>query len=90
MRNHSVQYVAEPGFDWYKLRREWAWVYESYADLQPEAWTKMKIEVHGRTAKLYVNGSDTPSLIVNGLRGEDLQAVLRYGDIPGRKHISPT
>jgi hypothetical protein len=23
MRNHSVQYVAEPGFGWHKLRREW-------------------------------------------------------------------
>src|SRR5881394_1904399 len=39
MRNHSVQYVAAPGFDWYKLRREWPWIYESYADLQPEVWT---------------------------------------------------
>ena len=85
MRNHSVQYVAAPGFDWYKLRREWPWVYESYADLQPEAWTKMKIEVHGRTAKLYVNGSETPSLIVNGLKGEDLQgSVALWGD-PGEE-----
>jgi hypothetical protein len=31
MRNHSVQYVSIPGFDWYKLRREWPWLYESYA-----------------------------------------------------------
>lgn len=23
MRNHSVQYVAAPGNDWYKLRRQW-------------------------------------------------------------------
>jgi hypothetical protein len=73
MRNHSVQYVAAPGFDWYKLRREWPWIYESYADLQPEGWNKIKIEVHGRTAKLYVNGSENPSLIVDGMKGEDLQ-----------------
>jgi len=85
MRNHSVQYIAAPGFDWYKLRREWPWVYESYADLQPEAWTKMKIEVHGRTAKLYVNGSDTPSLIVNGLRGEDLQGSVALWGYPGEE-----
>ena len=64
---------AAPGFDWYKLRREWPWIYESYADLQPEGWNKIKIEVHGRTAKLYVNGSENPSLIVDGLKGEDLQ-----------------
>jgi hypothetical protein len=73
MRNHSVQYVAAPGFDWYKLRREWPSVYESYADLRPEVWTKVKIEVRGRSARLYVNGSETPSLVVHGLKGEDLQ-----------------
>ena len=73
MRNHSVQYIAAPGFDWYMLRRQWPWIYESWADLQPEHWTKVKIEVHGRNARLYVNGSENPSLIVNGLKGDDLE-----------------
>jgi len=85
MRNHSVQYVAAPGFDWYKLRREWPWIYESYADLQPEVWTKVKIEVHGRTAKLYVNGSENPSLLVNGLKGEDLQGSVALWGYPGEE-----
>src|ERR1700753_1559718 len=73
MRNHSVQYVGKPGFDWYPLRRQWPSVYESWADLKPETWTHVKIELQGRSAKLYLNGSDSPSLIVNGLKGEDLQ-----------------
>src|SRR5580704_8985219 len=73
MRNHVVQYASEPGFGWYRLRREWPSVYESHADLAMETWTKVKIEVRGRSARLYVNGSDTPSLVVHGLRGEDLQ-----------------
>ena len=73
MRNHSVQYVEGPDFDWYKLRREFPFVYESYAELKPETWTKMKIEVSGRDAKLYLNGSAEPSLVVHGLRGEDLR-----------------
>jgi len=85
MRNHSVQYVAAPGFDWYKLRREWPWIYESYADLQPEEWIRVKIEVHGRTAKLYVNGSENPSLIVNGLKGEDLQGGVALWGYPGEE-----
>ncbi len=72
MRNHSVQYVAAPGFDWYMLRRQWPWIYESHADLQMETWTKVRIDVHGRAARLYLNGSENPSLIVNGLKGEDL------------------
>jgi hypothetical protein len=72
MRNHSVQYVSEPDFDWDKLRRQWPFIYESYAPLPLETWTKVKIEVKGRTAKLYFNGSAEPSLMVNGLKGEDL------------------
>jgi hypothetical protein len=73
MRNHSVQYVSMPDFDWYKLRREWPWVYESYANLQTETWMKVNIEVKGRSASLYLNGSEQPSLVVDGLKGEDLR-----------------
>jgi hypothetical protein len=80
MRNHSVQYIEAPDFPWEKSRREWPYVYESYAELQPETWTKVKIEVKGRTAKLYLNGSAAPSLVVNGLKGEDLHgAVALWG-----------
>jgi hypothetical protein len=85
MRNHSVQYVAAPGFDWYKLRREWPWIYESYTDLQPEGWNKVKIEVHGRTAKLYLNGSANPSLTVNGLKGEDLRGSVALWGYSGEE-----
>ncbi len=73
MRNHSVQYASEPDFGWYKLRREWPWVYEAHAELQPETWTKVTIEVKGRSANLYLNGSEQPSLVVEGLKGEDLR-----------------
>lgn len=73
MRNHSVQYTSEPDFNWYKLRRQWPWVYEAYADLQTETWTKVRIEVKGRAAKLYLNGSENPSLVVDGLKGQDLR-----------------
>jgi hypothetical protein len=73
MRNHSAQYTSQPDFDWYKLRREWPWVYETQAELKPETWTKVRIEVKGRTAKLYLNGSENPTLVVDGLKGEDLR-----------------
>jgi hypothetical protein len=43
-------------------------VYESYADLEAGAWTHLKIEVAGTKAKLYVNGAEQPSLIVNDLK----------------------
>ncbi|MBZ5594238.1 MAG: hypothetical protein LAP39_18510 [Acidobacteriia bacterium] len=80
MRNHSVQYCAEPDHGWYALRRAWPAVYEAYADLQLEAWTHVKIEVAGRSAKLYLNGSAKPSLVVDGLKGADLHgAVALWG-----------
>ena len=37
-----------------------------------ETWTKLRIEVAGRAAKIFLNGSAKPNLIVDGLKGEDL------------------
>ena len=85
MRNHSVQYVAEPGFGWHKLRREWPSIYESHAELQPETWTAVKIEIHGRNARLYINGSQTPSLVVHDLKGEDLQGSVALWGYPAEE-----
>ncbi|MGB9418777.1 MAG: hypothetical protein WCB58_20870 [Acidobacteriaceae bacterium] len=85
MRNHSVQFVAKPGYDWYLLRRQWPWIYESWADLKPEAWTHVKIELHGRSARLFLNGSDSPSLVVNGLKGEDVQGGVALWGYPGEE-----
>jgi hypothetical protein len=76
MRNHSVQYCAEPGYGWYKLRREWPFVYESYAEIEPEKWTHLKIEVAGRVARVYVNGASKPSLVIDGLKSENLHGAI--------------
>jgi hypothetical protein len=67
-RNHSAQYMSLPGFPWDRLRREAPGKYESYVDLAPGDWTKVKIEVNGTTARLYINGSEQPVLIVNNLK----------------------
>ena len=67
-RNHSVQYESAPDFPWYRLRKENPGVYESYADLEAGAWTKMKIVVSGTRARLYVNDAAQPCLIVNDLK----------------------
>lgn len=76
MRNHAVQYASEPDFGWYRLRREWPSVYESHAELAMETWTKVRIEVAGRAAKLFLNGSAKPSLVVDGLKSEDLHGAV--------------
>jgi hypothetical protein len=67
-RNHSVQYTSEPEYPWHRLRQESPGVYESYADLEAGAWTRVKIVVSGTTARLYVNGAPQPCLIVNDLK----------------------
>jgi hypothetical protein len=67
-RNHSTQYSSHPDFDFARSRKEAPEKYESYVDLQPGVWTKYKIEVEGRRARLYVHGSDQPCLIVNDLK----------------------
>jgi len=67
-RNHSVQYVSDPDYGWKRLRAENPGVYESYADMEPGVWTKMKIVVQGAKARLYVNGAAEPCLVVNDLK----------------------
>lgn len=67
-RNHAVQYMSLPDYPWNRLRKENPGVYESYADLDPGAWTHMKIEVNGTKARLYINGAAQPCLIVNDLK----------------------
>ena len=67
-RNHSVQYESEPDYPWNRLRDESPGQYESYVDLEPGVWTKIRIVVAGRKAQLYVHGSAQPCLIVSDLK----------------------
>lgn len=67
-RNHSAQYISHPDFPWQKLRKEFPEKYESYVDLVPGEWTKVKIEVRGTKARLFVHGASQPVLIVNDLK----------------------
>ena len=67
-RNHSVQYISIPGFPWPLLRKDFPEKYESYVDLVAGEWTKVKIEVRGEKARLYVNGVEQPTLLVNDLK----------------------
>ena len=60
-RNHSTQYISVPGYPWDKLRSETPGKYESYVDLIPGQWTKIKIRIVGQSARLFVNGADHPS-----------------------------
>ena len=67
-RNHSTQYFSFPEYSWRRLREETPGMYESYVDLVPGDWTKVKIEVSGEQARLYVHDAAHPSLVVNDLK----------------------
>ena len=67
-RNHSVQYISHPDWPWDRLRQETPKKYESYVDLVPNAWTRIRIEVRGDRARLFVHGQEQPTLIVNDVK----------------------
>jgi hypothetical protein len=70
-RNHSTQYSSHPAFDFAEARRTAPEKYESYVDLEPGVWTRVRITVEGTKARLYVHGASQPTLIVNDLKLAD-------------------
>ncbi len=67
-RNHATQYISHPQYPWFKLRKENPGVYESYVDLVPGEWTRVKIVVKDRRAKLYVHDAPQPCLVVSDIK----------------------
>lgn len=82
-RNHSVQYFSFPDFPWFRLRKEFPEKYETYVDLVPGEWTKVKIEVSGARARLYVHGAAQPSLLVNDLKLGEAKGLIGLWIGPG-------
>jgi hypothetical protein len=67
-RNHAVQYAAYPDFKFDRLRREAPERYETAADIAPDRWVHMRIEVSGERARLFLDRRPNPVLIVNDLK----------------------
>jgi hypothetical protein len=82
-RNHSTQYISHPDFPFNRLRKEFPEKYESYVDLVPGEWTKMKIEVRGDKARLYIHDAPQPVLVVNDLKHGQSQGQIALSIGPG-------
>lgn len=83
-RNHSAQYFSFPEYPWHRLRKEVPGMYETYVDLLPGEWTKVRIEVNGAAAKLYVHDNSQPTLLVSDLKhGADLRGKIGLWIGPG-------
>lgn len=88
-RNHATQYISHPDWTWFRLRTESPSKYESYVDLVPDVWTKVRIEIRGERARLYVHDQDQPTLIVNDLKsgGQGKGAIALWIDIGTVAHF---
>jgi len=82
-RNHSTQYSSFPDFDFARSRKEAPEKYESYVDLEPGVWTRLRIAVQGTTAQLFVHGAPQPVLIVNDLKLGDSSGAVALWIGPG-------
>jgi len=67
-RGHSTQYESMPKFPWDRLRAEAPGKYESYVDLAPGEWARVRIQITGNRALLFVN--DAKGANVGGERSE--------------------
>lgn len=73
-RNRATQYFSYPDWKFDRMRTEVPGHYEAYVDLVTGAWTKIRIEVDGEKAQLFVHDLEHPTIIVNDLKhGPDMK-----------------
>ena len=88
-RNHSAQYISHPDHPWHRLRKENPGVYESYVDLVPGEWTRVRIVVAGTKAQLFVHGAGQPTLVVNDLKLGSAEGAVALWIGPAPTRTSP-
>jgi hypothetical protein len=68
-QRHMVQYVALPAFPWHRLREEQPERFEQGVRPvpDPDDWFAARVEVAERAVRVYVAGSEAPSLVVERL-----------------------
>lgn len=68
-RWRAVQYICAPNYPWFKLREDSPGKYENKVWQAPNGddWFHVKITVDHPVIKVYVNKSNTPTLVVNSL-----------------------
>ncbi len=78
-RNHATQYISYPERPWFELRKDFPGKYESYADMAAGEWIKVRIEVHGKKANLFLDDRPQPVLVVTDLTQERGKIALWVG-----------
>lgn len=68
-RQHAVQYIVLPDYDWPRLRKEFPEEFENPVDASvvPTAWVPLRVIIKGETVQIYAGTVQTPSLEVRTL-----------------------
>jgi hypothetical protein len=82
-RNHAVQYFSYPHAKFETLRKNYpAGSYEGSAPVALNEWIKMRIEVNGETAEMFINDMKYSSFIVDKMLGKSKKGYVGlYVDI---------
>jgi len=82
-RNHAVQYISYPHAKFDTLRKSYPpGSYEGSAPVSLKEWIKMRIEVNGETAEMFINDLKYSSFIVDKMLGKHkIGGVGLYVDI---------
>ena len=71
-RDHSVQYISLPKFDWPVLRKDSTGIYEKPINPspEPEEWLHARVIIKNQTVQVFVNQNQEPSLVVKQLSSQ--------------------
>jgi 3-keto-disaccharide hydrolase len=76
-RQHAVQYIALPDYDWPRLRKEFPEEFENPVDASvvPTDWVPLRIVVKGPSIQVYVGKVSAPTLEVRKLGNQNAGAI---------------
>lgn len=82
-RNHTVQYFSYPDFKFQTLRDKFpAGSYEGSAPVSLNEWIKMRIEVNGEMAEMFINDAKYSTFVVDKMLGSNKKGFVGlYVDI---------
>lgn len=85
-KQHAVQYISLPGFDWPRLREDFPEQFENPVDssLDPTGWVRLRVAVDAYKLQIFVGAVTQPTLEVRKLGELDGgQVGLWVGNVSG-------
>jgi hypothetical protein len=81
-RQHAVQYVAMPGSDYARLRRDFSGEFEKPVEpsVDPAKWNRLRLVIRGGRVQVFVGTAATPALDVRALQAGRQGQVGLYVD----------